>query len=66
MTETLSEERFTLLVQKAAQMSVFLKSPERVRKIVEDIVQHFKEKIGAARRFWAPDCVPGSFRVRAV
>src|SRR3972149_1735869 len=45
MTETLSEEQKALLVQKAAQMSVFLKSPERVRKIVEDIVQHFKEKI---------------------
>jgi len=45
MTETLSEEQRALLVQKAAQMSVFLKSPERVRKIVEDIVQHFKEKI---------------------
>ena len=45
MTETLSEEQRALLVQKAAQMSVFLKSPERVRKIVEDIVHHFKEKI---------------------
>jgi len=45
MTETLSEEQRALLVQKAAQMSAFLKSPERVRKIVEDIVQHFREKI---------------------
>jgi type I restriction enzyme, R subunit len=45
MTEPLSEEQRTLLVQKAAQMSVFLKSPERVRMIAEDIVQHFYEKI---------------------
>lgn len=45
MTETLTPEQRTLLVQKAAQMSAFLKSPERVRKIVEDIAKHFKEKI---------------------
>ncbi|MDR4509047.1 MAG: HsdR family type I site-specific deoxyribonuclease [Candidatus Brocadiaceae bacterium] len=45
MTETLSEEQRALLAQKAAQMSAFLKSPERVRKIVEDIARHFKEKI---------------------
>ena len=45
MTETLSEGQRALLVQKAAQMSAFLKSPERVRKIVEDIVKHFREKI---------------------
>jgi type I restriction enzyme R subunit len=45
ITETLSEEQRALLVQKAAQMSAFLKSPERVRKIVEDIVKHFREKI---------------------
>jgi type I restriction enzyme R subunit len=45
MTETFTEEQRALLVQKAAQMSAFLKSPERVRKIVEDIVKHFREKI---------------------
>lgn len=45
MTETLSEGQRTLLVQKAAQMSAFLKSPKRVKKIVEDIVKHFREKI---------------------
>ncbi|MCD6337373.1 MAG: HsdR family type I site-specific deoxyribonuclease, partial [Candidatus Marinimicrobia bacterium] len=45
MTETLSEGQRAQLVQKAAQMSAFLKSPERVRKIVEDIVKHFREKI---------------------
>lgn len=45
MTQTLSEEQRAQLVQKAAQMSAFLKSPERVRKIVEDIVEHFNEKV---------------------
>lgn len=45
MTEALSGEQRAQLVQKAAQMSVFLKSPERVRKIVEDIVNHFREKV---------------------
>ncbi|MDP8234065.1 MAG: HsdR family type I site-specific deoxyribonuclease, partial [Candidatus Saelkia tenebricola] len=45
MTETLSEEQKALLVQKAAQMSAFLKSPERVQKIAEDIVKHFREKV---------------------
>ncbi len=45
MTEALSEEQRALLVQKAAQMSAFLKSPDRVRKIVEDIVRHYQEKI---------------------
>src|SRR5690606_26668221 len=28
--------------QKAAKMAVFLKSPERVRTIVQDIVEHFQ------------------------
>jgi len=45
MTASLSEGQRAQLVQKAAQMSAFLKSPERVRKIVEDIVQHFNEKV---------------------
>ena len=45
MTEKLSEEQRAKLVKKAAQMSAFLKSPERVRKIVEDIVAHFREKV---------------------
>ena len=45
MTEKLSEEQRAQLVKKAAQMSAFLKSPERVRKIVEDIVTHFREKV---------------------
>ena len=45
MTETFSDEQRAQLVQKVAQMSVFLKSPERVSKIVEDIVKHFREKI---------------------
>jgi len=45
MTETLSQEQRAQLVQKAAQMSAFLKSPDRVRKIIEDIVKHFREKV---------------------
>ncbi|MDP8299191.1 MAG: type I restriction endonuclease subunit R [Candidatus Tantalella remota] len=45
MTETLTEEQRAQLVQKAGQMSAFLKAPDRVRKIVEDIVSHFREKI---------------------
>ena len=45
MTEKLSEEQRAQLVKKAAQMSAFLKSPERVKKIAEDIVTHFREKV---------------------
>jgi len=45
MTEKFSEEQRAQLVKKAAQMSAFLKSPERIRKIAEDIVNHFQEKI---------------------
>ena len=33
------------LSKKAAQMSVFLKSPERITRICEDIVTHFREKV---------------------
>lgn len=45
MTETLSEDQRTQLVKKAAQMAAFLKAPERVEKIVEDVVKHFREKV---------------------
>lgn len=45
MTEKLTQEQRTLLVQKAAQMAAFLKSPGRVQKIIEDIVQHYKSKV---------------------
>ena len=41
----LSDEEADALSKKAAKMSAFLKSPERVRTIVEDIVKHFKEKV---------------------
>ena len=42
----LSDEEADALNKKSAKMSAFLKSPERVSKIVEDIAQHFKEKVG--------------------
>ncbi|MCC9138711.1 type I restriction endonuclease subunit R [Pontibacter silvestris] len=41
----LSDEEADALSKKAAKMSAFLKSPERVQIIVEDIVQHYKEKV---------------------
>ncbi|WP_018477018.1 type I restriction endonuclease subunit R [Pontibacter roseus] len=41
----LSDEEADALTKKAAKMSAFLKSPERVQTIVEDIVQHYKEKV---------------------
>lgn len=47
MTEAagLSDEEADALSRKAAKMSVFLKSPERVGTIVKDIAGHFREKI---------------------
>ena len=45
MANDLSESDRNLLSQKAAKMSVFLKSPERVRTIVEDIVKHYREHV---------------------
>ena len=41
----LNDEEADALSRKAAKMSVFQKSPERIKTIVEDIVLHFKEKI---------------------
>lgn len=41
----LSDEEADALSKKAAKMSAFLKSPERVQVIVEDIAEHFKEKV---------------------
>ncbi|WNJ19918.1 HsdR family type I site-specific deoxyribonuclease [Pontibacter sp. G13] len=41
----LSDEDADALNQKSAKMAAFLKSPERVSKIVEDIANHFKEKV---------------------
>ena len=45
MANDLSENDQNKLSQKAAKMSVFLKSPERVRTIVADIVEHFKTHV---------------------
>lgn len=45
MAGDLSDEDRNKLSQKAANMSVFLKSPERVRTIVADIVEHFKAHV---------------------
>ncbi|GHB83874.1 type I restriction endonuclease subunit R [Persicitalea jodogahamensis] len=41
----LSDEEADALSKKAAKMSAFLKSPERVELIVNDIAKHFKEKV---------------------
>ena len=41
----LSDEEADALNRKSAKMAAFLKSPERVAKIVEDIALHFKEKV---------------------
>jgi type I restriction enzyme R subunit len=41
----LTDEEADALNKKSAKMAAFLKSPERVTKIVEDIAEHFKEKV---------------------
>ena len=41
----LSDEEADALNQKSAKMAAFLKSPERVAKIVADMAGHFKEKV---------------------
>jgi type I restriction enzyme R subunit len=41
----LTDEEADALNKKSAKMSAFLKSPERVAKIVEDIATHFKTKV---------------------
>jgi len=41
----LSDEEADALNQRSAKMAAFLKSPERVERIVEDIAKHFKEKV---------------------
>lgn len=45
LSENLSEEDRNKLSKKAANMAVFLKSPERVATIVKDIVQHFRARV---------------------
>lgn len=41
----LTDEEADALNKKSAKMAAFLKSPERVTKIVEDIAIHFREKV---------------------
>lgn len=41
----LTDEDADLLNKKSARMAAFLKAPERVSKIVEDIAKHFREKV---------------------
>lgn len=41
----LTDEEADALSKKSAKMSAFLKSPERVAKIVKDIATHFEEKV---------------------
>lgn len=41
----LSDDEADALSKKAAKMSTFLKAPERVKQIVNDIVTHFREKV---------------------
>jgi type I restriction enzyme R subunit len=41
----LTDEEADALNKKSAKMAAFLKSPERVAKIVKDIANHFKEKV---------------------
>lgn len=41
----LSDEEADALNKKSAKMAAFLKSPERVSKIVADIAMHFNEKV---------------------
>jgi type I restriction enzyme R subunit len=41
----LNDEEADALNQKSAKMASFLKAPERVTKIVEDIATHFNEKV---------------------
>lgn len=44
-SSALTDEEADALNKRSAKMSAFLKSPERVAKIVEDISIHFKEKV---------------------
>jgi type I restriction enzyme, R subunit len=45
LTADLSEEDRNRLSKKAANMAIFLKSPERVSTITKDIVQHFQNHV---------------------
>lgn len=41
----LSDEEADALNRRSAKMAIFLKSPERIAKIVGDIANHFREKV---------------------
>lgn len=45
ITGHLTEEDQAELAKRAAKLAVLVKAPERVRTIVADIVQHFREKV---------------------
>lgn len=45
LTSHLSDDERKQLVDQAAKMSAFLKSPARIEKIVEDITYHFQERV---------------------
>lgn len=45
LANDLTEEDRNKLSQKAANMAVFLKSPERIKTIIADIVEHFKSRV---------------------
>lgn len=45
LANDLSEEDRNTLSRKAANMAVFLKTPERVNAIAHDIVEHFKKHV---------------------
>ena len=58
LTTDLSEDDKNTLSQKAARMSLFLKSPERIATIVLDIVKHFRDHVepqGFKAMIVAPD-----------
>lgn len=48
LANDLDEDAKTTLSKQAARMSVFLKSPERIARICEDIVTHYREKVEPA------------------
>ncbi len=45
MANDLSENDKAILSQKAAKMAVFLKSPERIKTIAEDMVKHYRAHV---------------------
>jgi type I restriction enzyme R subunit len=59
-SSALTDEEADALNQKSAKMAAFLKSPERVSKIVEDIAKHFQEKV-APHGFKAMIVTPDRF-----